>query len=602
MDNELYEAIIQQANIIDVISSFNIRIEKSGRSYKALCPFHNDKHPSMHISPEKRIWKCFSCGEGGNVITFVSKFKNESYEEAARDVANIIGFHDPRLNAISITKSKDPDLEKLKSTINDLQKYYVYCLSTPEAEKARQYLEKRGINQDQIVKYGIGYSPLDGVKTIKFLQAKGHSLKSIEDIGIALVRSEGTSDHNSGRLIFPLSDRYGQVVGFSARQLEKDDSAKYINSPETRLFHKGSILYNYHNVVLSAKKDGYCYVLEGFMDVMALEKSGLNNAVALMGTAFTDDQIALLSRLKCEIRLCLDGDEPGQMAMMKMLPALKKSGINFKLVDYEGDLRDPDDIFDEEGAEGVKKRMNNLVEPFDFQLGYYLHTKKLSNADDKNKLITSSISFLTSITSPIELENYFVKLSNATGYEVSAIRNIFNQYKENSIDEIETPYYFEEKLKRGFKKNNKRNKRLDEAEKTILAMMLIDENAIDFFKHNVHFFYNDLYQDIANYLLDYKDTHKEEKVDLSLLTARFDENPSSKELSDIVSDIAFSSEDYSKTSLTQCESIINEERKAEQEKEKAIRGLSSSSNTEQGKALAEYASNIRERWKRKQNK
>ena len=132
--------------------------------------------------------------------------------------------------------------------------------------------------------------------------------------------------------------------------------------------------------------------------------------------------------------------------------------------------------------------------------------------------------------------------------------------------------------------------------------MLIDENAIDFFEHNVHFFYNDLYQDIANYLLDYKDTHKEEKVDLSLLTARFDENPSSKELSDIVSDIAFSSEDYSKTSLAQCESIINEERKAEQEKEKAIRGLSSSSNTEQGKALAEYASNIRERWKRKQNK
>lgn len=601
MDNDLYEAIIQQANILDVISSYNVHIEKAGRSYKALCPFHDDKHPSMHISPEKKIWKCFSCGEGGNVISFVSKLKKESYEEAAREVANLIGFHDPRLNSFSIGKKKDPELDKLRNAINDLQSYYVYSLSIPEAKKARDYLTNRGISNEQAAKYGIGYSPLDGAKTIKYLQAKGHSLKSIEDIGIALVKSENTTDHNSGRLIFPLKDQYGQVVGFSARQLEKDGTSKYINSPETRLFHKGSILYNYSNVTLSAKKDGYCYVLEGFMDVMALEKSGLENAVALMGTALTNEQVSLLAKLKCEIRLCLDGDEPGQKAMMKMLPLLKKSLINFKLVDYNGDLRDPDDIFEEEGKEGVVRAMSNLVEPFDFQLGYYLHTRKLTSSDEKNRLINVSIPFLSSISSPIELENYLVKLSKATGYETSAIRSILNGYRQNHAYEIEVPSYIEDNIKTGFRKASGKSKRLDEAEKTILAMMLCSENAIDFFQDKIGSFYNNLYEDLANYILDYKETHKEEEVDLSLLTSKFRDDPSKEKLAEIISDIAFSKDDLSKVSLEKCEQVIKEEKEALREKEKAIRGLSSSSKEEQGKALNEYASRIRERWKRNQS-
>lgn len=600
MDRELYEEILNSANIVDVISSFNVHIEKRGKNYIALCPFHDDKHPSMYISPEKKVWKCFSCGEGGNVISFVSKFKKISYDEAAREVADIIGFKDPRLSQPIFKKKVDESNERLIETINDLQKYYVYALSIPEGEKARTYLSKRGISPEQIAKYGIGYSPIDGAMTIKYLQAKGHSLKSIEDIGIALARSGSTSDHNSGRLIFPLFDPNGQVVGFSARQLEKDGTSKYINSPETPLFHKSSILYNYHNVLLSSKRDGYCYVLEGFMDVMSLERAGIKNAVALMGTALTNEQVLLLKKLNCEIRVCLDGDAPGQSAMMKMLPLLKKSGINFKLVDYEGDLRDPDDLFEEEGPEALKKRMNNLVDPFDFQLSYYMHTRKLSDSSEKNKVVSSSLPFLSVMQPGIELENYLVKLSKATGYEVSAIREILSKYDKNKDDKVEISNYLEDKVYIPGTKEKPYLKKLDEAEKTILYFMLNEDSAIEFFEKQIGSFYNDIYESLANYILEYKDTHPNEKIDISCLMSDIEKDPSASNLSNALSDLAFNSQSIPCTlkTLNSCAKVIEEEKNSIREIQKTVQALNLSDKELSGKAIAEYASKIRDKWKK----
>ncbi len=600
MDKELYEEILNSASIVDVISSFNVHIEKRGKNFVALCPFHDDKHPSMYISPEKKVWKCFSCGEGGNTISFVSKFKKISYEEAAREVAVIIGFKDPRLAQPVFKKKVDASLERLIVTINDLQKYYVYALSIPEGEKARTYLANRGISPEQIIKYGIGYSPIDGATTVKYLQAKGHSLKSIEDIGITLARTGVTSDHNAGRLIFPLFDSNGQVVGFSARQLEKDGTSKYINSPETPLFHKSSILYNYHNVVLGSKRDGYCYVLEGFMDVMSLERAGIKNAVALMGTALTNEQIALLKRLNCEIRVCLDGDAPGQSAMMKMLPLLKKSLINFKLVDYEGDLRDPDDLFEEEGPQALKKRMENLVDPFDFQLSYFLHCKKLSDPSEKNKVISASLPFLLALKPGIELENYLIKLSKATGYEVDAIRETLRKSQTNRNDNVDISYYLEDKVYHSQTNEKPYLKKLDEAEKTILYFMLNEDSAIRFFETQIGSFYNEIYESLANYILDYKDSHPNEKIDISYLLSDIEKDPCASNLSNALSDLAFNSKSIPCTlkTLNSCAKIIEEEKNSIREIQKTVQTLNSKDKELSGKAIAEYASKIRDKWKK----
>jgi DNA primase len=327
-DRDLIDKILASADIVTIISAY-IPVTKKGRSYVALCPFHDDKNPSLNISKEKQIFKCFVCGTGGNAITFVEKYEKISFEEAVRKVADLINFHDERLEKQAYHAYVNPELTPLYACISDLEKYYQYALSIPEGKLASDYLAGRHISPDQISKYGLGYAPMDGAKTVQYLQAKGHSLKAIEDIGIALAKKEGTSDSNAGRLIFPLFDADGQVVGFSARKLKEEQSPKYVNSPGTRIFDKGKLLFNYQNAKNTARHDGYVYVLEGFMDVMALDKAGIPSAVALMGTSLTNEQISLLRKLNCEVRLCLDGDAPGQAGMMKMITLLNRSGIAF---------------------------------------------------------------------------------------------------------------------------------------------------------------------------------------------------------------------------------------------------------------------------------
>lgn len=506
---ELIDAILKEADIVTVISSY-INVIKKGRSYLSICPFHDDKHPSMNISKEKQIFKCFSCGEGGNAITFIQKYEKISFEDAVRKLAEIIGFHDPRLEKRQ-KEDVDPSLKPLYQCIGDLQKYYVYALSIQEAEKAKAYLDKRNIDASQIERYAIGYSPLDGQNTIKYLQAKGHTPKTIEDIGIALIRLEGMSDHNNGRLIFPLHSPSGQVVGFSARRIEDDGTAKYINSPETPIFHKGQILYNYHNAVKTARRDGYCYLLEGFMDVMALEKAGLPNAVALMGTALTNDQIGLLKRLRCEIRLCLDGDAPGQMGMMKICMQLQRAGLSFRVVDPSNDTRDPDDILQQDGKEALKKRMETLLDPYDYQISYYINSKKLETSEDRMKVLSAFLPYLRSLPEGIEKEDFLIKLAKATGYEAAAIRNLLSKDKDEGMDLPSFTY--------GRQSNSQgKSSRLLSAEKTLLYYMLQSMDAISFFDKEVGSFYHQDLNAIANYIVDFSLHH--ESIDLSLLVGQ----------------------------------------------------------------------------------
>ncbi|MBO4540899.1 MAG: DNA primase, partial [Bacilli bacterium] len=511
------EQVLRNADIVDVISHY-LNVIKKGRSYVAICPFHEDSNPSLNISQEKQIFKCFVCNTGGNAITFVMKKEGISFEEAVRKVAELSNFHDDRLEKEASRKERrDPSLTPLIQCIDDLQKYYVYGLSIPEGEAAREYLKTRNIPAEQIAKYGIGYSPADGRMTVKFLQGKGHSLKSIEDIGIALARAnDATSDHNAGRLIFPLFDPNGQVVGFSARRLQKDDSSKYINSPDGKLFHKGNLLYNYHNVRSTAKRDGYCYLLEGFMDVMALERASLPNAVALMGTSLTKEQIALLKRLNCEIRLCLDGDDAGQRAMMKILPQLQKADIPFRVVSNPGDLRDPDDILQEEGPEALKAKMGNLVTAYDFQIDYYTNTKKLDTQDDRRKVMMYFIPFLRNVKAGIDRDNYVIKLAKATGYEPETIYRQIQVAQKGELTQ-EEQIYQDQRTAEFLNVGTILSNRLVNAERQVLYYMLTQVRAVNFYQQEIDSFYNSIYETLANFIIEYLKRKGESKVDVSQL-------------------------------------------------------------------------------------
>lgn len=497
------ENLLKSCDIVNVISSY-IHVIKKGRNYVALCPFHDDKHPSLNISKEKQIYKCFSCGEGGNAITFIEHYEKIGYEEAVRKLADLVGFHDPRLTKSNFQKRIDPSLETLYKCIDDLQSYYEYSLSIGEAEDARRYLKARGISQNDIEKYRIGYSPMDGSKTIQFLQAKGHSLKSIEDIGIALARAQGTSDSNAARLIFPLSDPSGQVVGFSARRLREDGSPKYINSPETKIFHKGTILYNYHNAKKVARHDGYVYVLEGFMDTIALDKANLPSAVALMGTNLTKEQILLLRKLNCEIRFCLDGDDAGQVGMMKAIPLLQKSELPFRLVLNAQDKRDPDDILQSDGPEALNKAMNSLSDPFDFQLNYYLNVRSLSSPEERRKALYHFLPFLMEVKAGVDRENYINKLSKVTGYLPETIRTELRLFMKTKAESTSMTIDSTDDISVRIEKPTVRKayQRLFNAERELLYYMLYYKDAINYFEKNVDNFYDPLLNRLADVIAD----------------------------------------------------------------------------------------------------
>ncbi len=600
---DLIDDVLKASDIVSIISSY-LNVEKHGRSHTALCPFHDDKHPSLSISPEKQIFKCFVCGVGGNAITFVQRYEKISYAEAVRKVADLSSFVDPRLTSDAPKFHVDESLKRLYDCIADLQKYYAYSLSTPDGEKARLYLQNRGIGPKEIETYGIGYSPLDGSATVRFLQAKGHSLKSIEEIGIALARSTGTSDTNAGRVIFPLHNQWGQVVGFSARRMEDDGTSKYINSPETPIFHKSDVLYNYHRASATARREGYVYLLEGFMDVIALGKAGIDSAIAIMGTSLTKEQAALIKKLRCEARFCLDGDAPGQTAMMKNSQLLRKESIPFRIVDYGGDLRDPDEIFQQEGADALKARLENLVDPFDFQLNFYLTTKKLDTAEEKKKVLAVFLPRIAQIPPGIEQDNYIVKLSKATGFEADAIREALKREKPMmGEDSEEIATYVSGRIQQSYAAHPEKKylKRLRAAERAVLAAMLSSEEAVQFFQERIRSFYDQTYEEVANYILDYHDAHKGQGITPQAIIAAIEAatEGQGEALTNEIAEIALSPQSkiqFTQNEMESCAEVIASERITVREAE----AVEQSGHSPE--SISEYARRRKELWSQRRKK
>ena len=504
-DNDLFEAVLKHADIVQVVSSY-VPVTKKGRSHVCICPFHDDKHPSMNISQEKQIFKCFVCGEGGNAISFVQKMEKIPYREALAKVAEISGYDDPRLHENAYVPVRDESKERLYRVLGDTQNYYRYSLSIPEGEKARAYLENRGLDRDIQQRFGIGFSPSDGQKTVAYLQAKKHSLKAIEDSGVGLPSGK---DRYAGRITFALYNPNGQVNGFSARIYEAgQEGGKYVNSPEGPIFHKGENLYNYHNAVAAARIEGAVYLCEGFMDVIALYKAGIKAAVAAMGTALTKGQIELLRKLKCEIRLCLDGDMPGQEATIKNGAALTKAGIPYSIVDYQGDNRDPDEILNQEGAEALVKRLNTRITPFDFALKFYSAKADTLDVNERKHLAERFLPYLRETPAGLQYEDLLNRIADATGFHKEAIRELA-QAKANEDTVEEQPVFVQGRiLPPRNAEGDKDLMRLVFAEKMFVHYMLTNEEARTYYKeHALLFKGKTVHEEIANYLLEYETTH-----------------------------------------------------------------------------------------------
>ena len=588
MDNSLHDlslSVLKNSDIVEVISS-RIKVIKAGRNYKAVCPFHDDKNPSLMISKEKQIFKCFVCGASGNAISFIQKYDKISFFEAVKEVAKISGYNDERLTNLNQPKvNVNNEYSDIYNCLNEIANFYEISLYQSEVgKKGLEYLKNRGLNDDVIHYFRIGYSLDDGENIINYLKAKNFSIKTIERTGIGRINNQTLSirDNNAGRIIFPLISKNDQVLGFSARRIVNDDTAKYINTESTLVFNKGNLLYNLNKAKNEAKQVNYVYLVEGFMDVIALYRINVKSAVALMGTALTKDQIKELRLLNVEVRICLDLDNAGQMNTLSVINKLEEAGIDFKVVNNKVDFneKDSDEILTKYGEEKLKSFLFNLIDSGEWILNYYTKTLNLANTNDKKILVQKVMPYIAKLKSKFDVEAYINKLAFQTGFSKSLLMEYLTKFKEknlNSDDEL-----FIKEVTSPSKKISK----IDLAQFKILKYMLEDKVAIDIVNSSNLYFPTEKYRELAGLLIDYVTSLSLEQntinADEIINYIQSNENLENKDkLSNSVSEIVLNEEikipPFTKSELEESINNLNTIRQTKRYKQ-TIREIEHSSN------------------------
>ena len=490
--------IRSNADIVRVVSSY-LPLQQKGRNYVAVCPFHNDSNPSLTVSQEKQIYKCFSCNASGNVFTFVQEYEKIGFLEAVRKVCELTNQRVEGFEKV-IKKNEIPkEKQVLFNLLNDLGNFYSYNLKNSSNKEAYEYIKNRGLEDKYLDEYRVGYAPYESEKTIKFLKAKGYSNDDILNSGVGIEANGTIYDRYNGRLVFPLFDTYNRIIGFSARKLPSSkDEAKYVNTTETPLFHKSNVLYNYYQAEKISRKIGFCYVLEGFMDVLALVRSGIPNAIAIMGTALTNEHIEMLKKLNCEIRLCFDNDRAGQEATLKNLALLKKTQLKVRVVNSLNQNKDPDEILKTQGEEELKKFLNNLISPCEFNINFYSKFYNLNNYEDQKVFLEKSLRSIIDYKVD-NFDAYYLldKIQSKTLFNKSFIENEYERLKTN----------FNNRNNAVQNVTIKQQKRIidkyEEAEKRLIIYMLNDNKIIDKYNMKLGKIRNDAYRKIVACIVRY---------------------------------------------------------------------------------------------------
>lgn len=424
--NDEIDLIRSKANIVDIIGNY-LALTKKGKNFACVCPFHDDHAPSMSISVEKQIYKCFSCNAAGNVFTFIQNYENISFIEAVKKVADQVGI------SLSMPMPEKTDQFKAEHAVMDLAaKFFQNNLKTELGIDARQYLKKRGLDENLINQFEIGLALDNSNDLYKVLQKKNYTIEIINELGLINIAANQTYDVFTRRIMFPLCDQNGQIVAFSGRIYRDDGSAKYINSKETKIFKKGEILYNYHNAKEQVKKVGYIIVVEGYMDAIRLASQGINSVVALMGTSMTKEQVELLKKLKTNVILCLDSDLAGIKAMITNGEMLIKEKINVNIIKLSG-AKDPDEYILKNGIEAFMTNLKNPLNYFEFKMAEFKANKDLTKAEDLANYINEVIANLNSLDDDILKEVTLSKISKEYDIALDILKSKLVNKKEVKV-------------------------------------------------------------------------------------------------------------------------------------------------------------------------
>ena len=402
MNNEQINELRSKLNIVDVISSY-IPLEKKGRNYFGLCPFHDDHTPSLSVSSEKQIYKCFVCGESGNVFNFVMNYEHISFldaiEKLAKEVGMDMGFKEKRVD-------KNAKYYEIMDIAN---KFFQNNLVSREGNIARLYLKNRHLNKEIIEEFGIGLALNKHDVLTNLLISKGHSLEELNLIDL----SNTNHDTYINRIMFPLQNKDGRVIGFSGRIYDNSNLNKYQNTKETPIFKKRENLFNYHRAKEAIRKEKSVIVMEGFMAVIRSYTIDVRNVIATMGTALSNEQASLIKKLSNTIYLCYDGDDAGHKATLSSGEVFSKMGCNVLVIPLTDGL-DPDDYILKYGEDKFKKLISNAISFNEYKIKETKKNYNLSNIDDKTKYVNNTLLEIAKERDEIKCEIMLKQLAEDT--------------------------------------------------------------------------------------------------------------------------------------------------------------------------------------------
>ena len=461
--DDFIERVRAGNNIEDVISGY-VRLQRKGTSYMGLCPFHNEKTPSFSVHPGRQTYHCFGCGASGDVFNFLMEYEKLSFKEAVRLLAVRAGIEIPTEDVSEEKKKEISEKSRLFDIQKEAAKFYLFKLRTPEGKIAAEYLKNRGLSDETIKSFGLGYSGRDGSGLYQYLKDKGYSDALLKKSGLFTwdEKRNTMSEKFWNRVMFPIMDINRKVIGFGGRVFG-DAKPKYLNSPETKLFDKSRNLYGLYAARAARQKN--IIICEGYMDVISLHQAGFTNAVASLGTALTSQQAALLHRYTKEVLLMYDSDEAGIKAALRGIPLLRNAGLSSKVVNLKP-YKDPDELLKAKGHDELAKRIEKAENGFMFELRILYDGYDMRDPQNASDFYHKAAEKLMTFADEIERNSYIEVVSRTYNIQPDVLkRQIAKLAMKGTIPEeklmvSDKPYKKREKAQQG-----------DKAEKTLLSWL-----------------------------------------------------------------------------------------------------------------------------------
>jgi len=524
--DDIIEEVRMKNDIVDVISQY-VKLTRKGSSYFGLCPFHNEKTPSFSVTPSKQMYYCFGCGAGGNVYNFVMEYENYSFGEALSHLADRAGVELPKIEYSKEAREK----AERRGTLLEINKlaaqYFYYQLRREGGQAAWNYLTGRGLTEETIRKFGLGYSDKYSDDLYKYLKGKGYSDELLRESGLFNVdESRGMYDKFWNRVIFPIMDVNNRVIGFGGRVMG-DGKPKYLNSPETKIFDKSRNLYGLN--VARATRRNYLILCEGYMDVIAMHQAGFTNAVASLGTALTSGHASLVKRYTKEVLLLYDSDGAGIRAALRAIPILREAGVNSRVVSLKP-WKDPDEFIKNEGAEAFEERLNQAMDSFMFRVRVAEQEFPMEEPQGQNRFFEQCAQMLLELSDELERNLYIEAI--AREYRRFGVSPEDIRKRVNTLAIRGTPAEKRIQPRSGSPEQKKKESAADKAQKLMLTWLVTYPGIFDQVEKYISpsDFVVPLYKEVAQMLFD---QHKEGESNPGKLLNAFTDSEEQREVASL---------------------------------------------------------------------